>query len=122
MPIPNADLIQAVLDGKVVQVTPNEDGWTDMEPGAAIVTLVRAAPGLRFRVKPRAVVNWLPVVRHESEGAALGNVYVDRGLIPRELPSGPVVKVIRLELDPNTLEPVSVRTESLLPPEVPPQA
>jgi hypothetical protein len=109
-PIPHADLIQAVLDGKTVQVTPNEDGWTDMEPSIAIQTLVRSAPGLKFRLKPKAVVNWLPVVK-QKEGVAVGNVYLDRDRVPRELPAGPVVKLIRLELDPNTLEPTSVTAE-----------
>jgi len=109
--IPNADLIRAVLEGQVVQVTPNEDGWTDMDPSVAIATLVRAAPGLKFRLKPRSLVHWLPVYRDGARGAGVGNVYVDRGKVPRELPAGPVVKLIRLELDADTLEPVSVTTE-----------
>ena len=108
--IPHADLIQAVLDGKTVQVTPNEDGWTDMEPSIAIQTLIRSAPGLKFRLKPKSVVSWLPVVK-QKEGVAVGNVYVDRDRVPRELPAGPVVKLIRLELDPNTFEPVSATAE-----------
>ncbi|HEY1230321.1 MAG TPA: hypothetical protein VGF26_23680 [Ramlibacter sp.] len=99
-----------MLDGRTVQVTPNDDGWTDMDPSIAIQTLVRAAPGLKFRLKPRAVVSWLPVVR-QKEGVAVGNVYVDRDRVPRELPSGPVVKLIRLELDPNTCEMVSATAE-----------
>jgi hypothetical protein len=111
MNIPNAELIRAVLDGQVVQVTPNDDGWTDMDPSVAVATLVRAAPGLKFRLKPRSLVHWLPVYRGK-DGAGLGNVYVDRGRIPRELPAGPVVKVIRIELDANTLEPVSMVAES----------
>lgn len=110
--IPNAELIRAVLDGQVVQVTPNEDGWTDMDPHVAVATLVRAAPGLKFRLKPRSIVEWLPVFRGK-DGAGLGNVYVDRNRIPRELPAGPVVKVIRLELDAETLEPLSVSAEPL---------
>ena len=109
-PIPHADLVQAVLDGQTVQVTPGEDGWTDMDPAIAIQTLVRAAPGLKFRLKPRSLVSWLPVVK-QKEGVAVGNVYVDRDRVPRELPSGPVVKLIRLELDPNTLEPMGVSAE-----------
>ena len=37
-----AEMIQAVLNGQVIQVTPNEgDGWTDMDPSVAITTLVR---------------------------------------------------------------------------------
>jgi hypothetical protein len=117
MNIPNAELIRAVLDGQVVQVTPNDDGWTDMDPSVAVATLVRAAPGLKFRIKPRSVVQWLPVYR-SKDGAGLGNVYVDRNRIPRELPAGPVVKLIRLELDAETLEPISASSESLdaLPP------
>ena len=68
--IPNAEMIQAVLNGQVIQVTPNEgDGWTDMDPSVAITTLVRSAPGLKFRVKPRTLVHWLPVYRHERDGA-----------------------------------------------------
>jgi hypothetical protein len=109
--VPNAELIQAVLDDQVVQVTPNDDGWTDMEPAVAVATLVRSAPGLKFRLKPKVLVHWLPVVRHEKNGPGLGNVYVDRDRVPRELPSGPVVRLIRLELDPNTLEPLAVTTE-----------
>lgn len=109
--IPNADLIRAVLEGQVVQVTPNDDGWTDMDPAVAVATLVRSAPGLRFRLKPKALVNWLPVVRNEREGPSLGNVYADRDRVPRELPAGPVVRIVRLELDPETLEPVSVTSE-----------
>lgn len=110
--IPNAELIQAVLDGQIVQVTPNEDGWTDMDPAVAVATLVRSAPGLKFRLKPRSLVHWLPVYRHEKTGAGLGNVYVDRERVPRDLPAGRVVKLIRLELDADTLEPVSVTGEA----------
>lgn len=109
--IPNAELIQAVLDGQVVQVTPNEDGWTDMDPAVAVATLVRSAPGLKFRLKPRSLVHWLPVYRHDKTGPGLGNVYVDRERVPRELPAGKVVKLIRLELDADTLEPLSVTGE-----------
>ena len=112
MNIPNAELIRALLDGQVVQVTPNEDGWTDMDPTVAVATLVRAAPGLKFRLKPRSLVQYLPVYRGK-DGAGLGNVYVDRNRIPRELPAGPVLKVLRIELDAGTLEPVSVRAEPL---------
>ncbi|TFZ07660.1 hypothetical protein [Ramlibacter humi] len=110
--IPNADLIRAVLDGQVVQVTPNDDGWTDMDPAVAVATLVRGAPGLKFRLKPRSLVHWLPVYRGK-DGVGVGNVYLDRSRIPRELPAGPVVKVIRLELDAGTLEPLSVTAEPL---------
>lgn len=109
--IPNADLIQAVLDGQVVQVTPNEDGWTDMDPAVAVATLVRSAPGLKFRLKPRSLVHWLPVYRDDRTGAGIGNVYIDRERVPRELPAGKVVKLIRLELDADTLEPLSVTGE-----------
>ncbi len=112
--IPNAELIQAVLNGQVVQVTPNEDdGWTDMDPSVAVTTLVRAAPGLKFRLKPQTLVHWLPVYRHERDGAGIGNVYVDRSRVPRELPAGPVVKLLRLELDAETLEPISVTSEQV---------
>ncbi len=110
--IPNAELIQAVLNGQVVQVTPTDnEGWTDMDPSIAITTLVRAAPGLKFRLKPRTLVHWLPVYRNEREGAGLGNVYLDRSRVPRELPAGPVVKLLRLELDAESLEPISVTSE-----------
>lgn len=110
--IPNAELIQAVLNGQVVQVTPNaDDGWTDMDATVAIATLVRSAPGLRFRLKPQTLVHWLPVYRHPREGAGIGNVYVDRNRVPRELPAGPVVKLLRLELDAESLEPIGVTSE-----------
>lgn len=123
MNIPNAELIRAVLDGQVVQVTPNDDGWTDMDPSVAVATLVRAAPGLKFRLKPRSIVQWLPVYR-SKDGAGLGNVYIDRHRIPRELPAGPVVKLIRLELDADTLEPISASAEpveALPPAQTPPR-
>ncbi|HYD76031.1 hypothetical protein [Ramlibacter sp.] len=110
--IPNAELIQAVLNGQVVQVTPNDDdGWTDMDPTVAVATLVRSAPGLKFRIKPQTLVHWLPVYRNAREGAGIGNVYVDRSRVPRELPAGPVVKLLRLELDSESLEPISVTSE-----------
>ena len=109
--VPNAELIQAVLNGEVVQVTPNDDGWSDMDPTVAVATLVRAAPGLKFRIKPRSLVHWLPVYRHEREGAGLGNVYLDRERVPRQLPAGPVVKLLRVELDADTLEPLSLTSE-----------
>ncbi len=113
--VPNADLIQAVLDGQVVQVTPNDDGWTDMDPAVAVATLVRSAPGLKFRLKPQSLVHWLPVYRG-ADGPGVGNVYVDRERVPRDLPGGPVVKLVRLELDAHTLEPLSVRSEEPRPP------
>jgi hypothetical protein len=110
--IPNAELIQAVLDGHVVQVTPGDGHWTDMDPNVAVATLVRAAPGLRFRRKPQALVAWVPIYRHEKEGVGLGNVYLDRAHVPRELPTGPVVRLVRLELDPNTLDAVTAVSEA----------
>ena len=109
--IPNAELIQAVLDGHVVQVTPGDGHWTDMDPGVAVATLVRAAPGLRFRRKPETLVAWLPIYRHETNGLGIGNVYLDRTHVPRELPTGPVVRLVRLELDPQTLESVTALSE-----------
>jgi len=110
--IPNAELIQAVLDGHVVQVTPGDGHWTDMDPNVAVATLVRAAPGLRFRRKPQALVAWLPIYRNEKEGVGVGNVYLDRAHVPRELPTGPVVRLVRLELDPNTLDSVTAVSEA----------
>lgn len=110
--IPNAELIRAVLDGQVVQVTPNEDGWTDMDPGVAVATLVRAAPGLRFRLKPRPLVRWLPLARQPGEGTVeVGPVYSDPSEVPADLGRAPVERLLRLEIDPVTLEPVSVRSE-----------
>jgi hypothetical protein len=110
--IPNAELIQAVLDGEVVQVSPGDGHWTDMDPNVAVATLVRAAPGLRFRRKAQALVAWLPVYRHEQGGVGMGNVYLDRAHVPRELPTGPVVRLVRLELDPNTLDAVTAVSEA----------
>ena len=110
--VPNAELIQAVLDGQIVQVTPNEDGWTDMDPGVAIATLVRAAPGLRFRRKPQPVVRWLPLARTPGDGTVeVGPVYADTSEVPADLGGVPVLRLLRLELDPLTLEPLSVRCE-----------
>jgi len=110
--IPNAELIQAVLDGHVVQVTTGDGGhWTDMDANVAVTTLVRAAAGLRFRRKPNALVAWLPVYRSEKDGVGIGNVYLDRSHVPRELPTGPVVRLLRLELDAQTLESVTAVSE-----------
>ena len=111
--IPNAELIQAVLDGHVVQVTTGDAGhWTDMDPNVAVTTLVRAAPGLRFRRKPHALVAWLPVYRNDKDGVGIGNVYLDRSHVPRELPTGPVVRLLRLELDAQTLDSVTAVSEA----------
>jgi hypothetical protein len=111
--IPNAELIQAVLDGHTVQVSTGDSGhWTDMDPNVAVTTLVRAAPGLRFRRKPQALVAWLPVYRTDQEGTGIGNVYLDRSHVPRELPAGPVVRLLSLELDAQTLDSVTAAIET----------
>ncbi len=109
--IPNADLIQAVLDGQVVQVSPGGDhAWTDMDPAVAVTTLVRAAPGLRFRLRPRAVVAWIPLVR-TPEGLVPGAPVPSRDDIPQQLPEGPVVRVLRLAFDAFSGEPSGVAAE-----------
>ena len=107
--IPNADLIRAVLDGQVVQVTPGgENAWTDMDPAIAVSTLVRAAAGLRFRLRPRSVVAWIPLLR-TPEGLVPGTPVPTREEIPAHLPEGPVARVLRLEFDAYTGEPAGVR-------------
>ncbi|MBK0391885.1 hypothetical protein [Ramlibacter algicola] len=107
--IPNADLIRAVLDGQVVQVTPGGDhAWTDMDPAIAVSTLVRAASGLRFRLKPRSVIAWIPLLR-TPEGLVPGAPVPTREEIPAHLPEGPVARVLRLEFDAYSGEPAGVR-------------
>jgi hypothetical protein len=106
-PVPNADLIRAVLEGQVVQVSPGGDTWTDMDPAIAVATLVRAASGLRFRLKPHSVVAWIPLVR-TSHGLVPGAPVPTREEIPARLPEGPVARVLRLEFDAYSGEPAGV--------------
>lgn len=114
----HADLIRAVLDGKVVQHTVSSvDDWTDLLPQEAM-RLLTAQPGYRYRLKPDSVVHWCPVWKATANNvcftgpayafqtaAACASEYHDN------LPRNPDA-ILRLELDPETLAVISAVTES----------
>jgi hypothetical protein len=103
-PIPHADLIRAVLDGKTVQW--EEDGqWLSYKSGDdAICDLVRNPSRFGYRLKPEPVVSW---------HAVFSNGFVEQGYAAkREIPDCACRKVLRLELDPDTLDVLSARAEA----------
>jgi hypothetical protein len=120
-PIPHADLIRAVLDGKVVQFKNTAD-WNDVPQGLPGVVFiahhVQATPNFEWRLKPEPVVRWTTVHRN-GEGdvvyACWGH-WSDRTAavkhIQRSTAEGMACKLVRIELDPDTLDIISCRTEA----------
>lgn len=110
-PIPHADLIRAVLDGKVVQVDDGA-GFRDERfvPGQMVAWLAKPSPGWKFRLKPEPVVRWFSIYP-ENTHLMFG---IAGEFVQREVAVGMdgVLKLIRLELDPDTLEVISAKTEA----------
>lgn len=112
--IPNADLIRAILDGKVVQKRyPGVGEWRDAAPAASIETLASGSLDYEFRIKPETVVHWHAITRHHNDRTTITGDFIGcdnpersaRGWAGKH--NG---KVLRLELS-DTLEVISVRTE-----------
>lgn len=119
-PIPHADLIRAVLDGKVVQRKHKDSStpkWDDFDtPVQSIGTLIAGERAFEYRLKPSTVVRWLPV----SKGGMFGGQHTT-GIGPAQCTKAKaasfpwhvaVDRVLRIELDPDTLEVISAKTEA----------
>lgn len=117
--IPHADLIRAVLDGKVVQLRfPDEDMvWREYGARRTIGWLT-SGPGRKpeSRIKPEPVVKWCGL--HEGAGSK-GSYSIesyrseeDARKSIRLLENGS--KLLRIELDPDTLDVIheGTRTEA----------
>ncbi len=104
--VPNAHLIRAVLEGKIVQMRPDSSAkWLDMSGHDAVAQLVNHPLGI-YRLKPEPVVLWATVkprgiVGQESELSARAAA--------QHASDGPW-KVLRIELDPDTLQVISGTT------------
>ncbi len=107
----NAELIRAVLDGKVVQwrgVDPCDPKvWTDMGAEAAIVGLVRRLAGHEFRLKPEVKKTWLTLydgrfINLRSHAWAIGTARYYG-----------IKKLYRVEIDAATGEPIGVFVEAV---------
>lgn len=109
--IPNADLIRAALDGKVVQssVGPTDQWKTFADTRTAIHALSSIKPW-RFRLRPEAVVMYAVVRPSLSDGAGLAEC--DSREEAAEYARKYGGKVLRLELDSDTLAVISATTEA----------
>jgi hypothetical protein len=135
-PIPHADLIRAVLDGKTVQWRSPEtfqDQWEDMPSPKGCIVALLTAHNRSFRIKPEPVVRWIPIFNNIITGVS---VYIGSATKRENLQTGGGTrcatkeeavaalckhdqdvlrnggKVLRLELDPDTLDVISARTEA----------
>lgn len=132
-PIPHADLIRAVLDGKGVQCRdikfrgqpPTVPGFQYVEcfdatsdymglprteqylRQAMLDLLVNSAPDYEFRLKPEPIVNWIAI---PPDGLVLGCAAAWRSEALSDY-KGKARGVIRIEQDPDTLDVISARTE-----------
>jgi hypothetical protein len=122
-PIPHADLIRAVLDGKTVQrsvasIRGGEQTWDNVDyedPRLAIKELLTPpTEWIKFRIKPEPVVRWAGISSSE------GRIYVGESHTKREhvgnsgyIAQGlPIQRIQRTEYDPDTLDVISAHTEA----------
>lgn len=115
---PNAlryeDLIRAVLNGKSVQYrrTGAVGEWYDTEDtlGNVIISLVQNSryDTFEYRLKPQPLVKWCAIQRDSQRNALV------LGKLHREAAAedAGTVRVLRLELDPDTLDVISATTEA----------
>lgn len=113
--IPHADMIRAVLDGKVVQArTADGKGWYDLGGTAADIAYICNYPsvaqdgGPRFRLKPKSSVSWHPVWRPGHVGFGFATKW-ELLRDSEENMYASDFKVLRLELDSETLEVISTK-------------
>jgi hypothetical protein len=117
--IKHAELIRAVLDGNRVQ---KAGDWVIYEGTHAIEQLLASKPHESWSVKPAKVVDWVPIYPHDSLGPLCGRICYgpsrptkEGALFARDLDDYPAlapVKVMRLELDPETLDIINATTEA----------
>lgn len=107
------ELIQAVLDGKRIQKVGQ---WPIYDGESAITCILSAAPHESFNVLSSPVVHWCVIDKNDlgtdipwaagmsrEEAAASARNQVEDGKT--------MAKLIRLEIDPDTLNVISARTE-----------
>lgn len=126
-PLLHVEYIQAVLEGKVVQQRGDIGVFFDLphdDPMSAIAQIA-VSPTAEFRIKPDVLVRWIPVVRMTGGTPVIPGARVDkaaasfRGNYNATATRGTewqshdtLVKVIRLEINPDTLEVINHRTEA----------
>jgi hypothetical protein len=118
--VPHAEQIIAAAQGKRIQQRGKAGGgkWVDLSQDEGLRYPVIYPEHYEYRVKPESVVRWLAVM-HDAE--SVGGVYVkdaawkEREGLERYL-SGVNAschpKILRLELDPDTLAVISATTEA----------
>lgn len=120
--IPHANLIRAVLDGKTAQFR-RSGRWCDMPSTARTVADLAtwSEYSTALRIKPYAVVRWHPILKMPG-----GSLVIASGRISKKDASDPhsfprdqwnsadkLVGVLRIELDPDTLQVVTAETEQV---------
>lgn len=118
-PVPHADLIRAVLDGKVLEaraVGKNLGQWWAYGYDYDLLDVIAALakdlkkPDYEFRIKPEPKVQWCAV----HPNGCVEQSYDTKDLAVGDFKGnfdGPLAGVLRLELDPDTLDVISAKTE-----------
>ena len=104
---PHADLIIAWANGAEIQVYNEiEDKWSD-----AGTPLWR--PLNTYRVKPTNVVRWLPVMQMPAKSVVVGWGVTSKDCVGSQTDAATELKaVLRVEINPDTLELVSATMEA----------
>lgn len=99
------DLMLAALGGRVIQWRRESSQWVDCtDARSAVRCLVSGDDSFEYRVKPESIVSWHQVFR----GGKIGEGWIERADV-----EGPnAFKVLRIELDPDTLDVIEARTEA----------
>lgn len=113
--IPHAAMIRSVLDGKTVQREVRDGYWVSMNanPLIAIEGIV-TQPDFNYRIKPEPAVSWCACFKEADGRVWWGDPFDDRAVAARVLSQRniPDAKLLRIELDPDTLEVISAKTEA----------
>lgn len=102
-----ADLIIAWANGAEIQYRnrPNEI-WRDANPQPSW------APGVQYRIKPTNVVRWLPVMQMPAKSVVVGWGVTSKDCAGSQTDAATELKaVLRVEINPDTLELVSATME-----------
>jgi hypothetical protein len=133
----HADLIRAVLDGKVVQqeidhVSSGYEEWKSIMGAGPLeaIKFILDWPSKKFRLKPESVVRWVPIFNNYMLDQSGGKISVgtremgwqaatrDAAIAAlckhdqKVLVENKAGKLLRLELDPDTLAVISATTEA----------
>lgn len=110
-PHPHAEVIKAWADGAFVQVRDpsfSNPVWTDCNqnnPGWHQV-------GVEFRVKPEKVIRYVPIMRTPKRKLAIGYGVTTKDWAKQQVGMlSDVIGILRIELDPDSGEPMSVQLE-----------